>query len=99
VIEQGLKTAALMRGSDKSRGYRLEMICADFQAGRTCKRATLTLSAWQSIDSWGCFLPSREKKSSNRLRQYVELATAKTKPPTSPAGRLPRALEASSASR
>jgi hypothetical protein len=33
VIEQSLETAALMLGSDKSRGYCLEMICADFLAG------------------------------------------------------------------
>ena len=33
VIEQALETAARMLGSDKSRGYMLEMICADFLAG------------------------------------------------------------------
>jgi len=33
VIEQALETASLMLGSDKSRGYALEMICADFLAG------------------------------------------------------------------
>ena len=33
MIEQALETAALMLGSDKSRGYMLEMICADFLAG------------------------------------------------------------------
>ena len=33
VIEQALDTAGLMLGSDKSRGYCLEMICADFLAG------------------------------------------------------------------
>jgi len=33
VIEQALDTAALMLGSDRSRGYCLEMICADFLAG------------------------------------------------------------------
>ena len=33
VIEQALEAAALMLGSDKSRGYCLEMICADFLAG------------------------------------------------------------------
>jgi hypothetical protein len=33
VIEQAIQTAALMLGSDKSRGYCLEMICADFLAG------------------------------------------------------------------
>src|SRR5438045_5089301 len=33
VIEQAIETAALMLGSDKSRGYCLEMICAGFLAG------------------------------------------------------------------
>ena len=33
VIEQAIETAALMLGTDKSRGYCLEMICADFLAG------------------------------------------------------------------
>jgi hypothetical protein len=33
VIEQALEAAALMLGSDKSRGYCLEIICADFLAG------------------------------------------------------------------
>ena len=33
VIEQAIETAALMLGSDRSRGYCLEMICADFLAG------------------------------------------------------------------
>src|SRR2546429_3000540 len=32
VVEQALETAALMLGSDRSRGYCLEMICADFLA-------------------------------------------------------------------
>jgi hypothetical protein len=33
VVEQALETAALMLGTAKSRGYCLEMICADFLAG------------------------------------------------------------------
>jgi hypothetical protein len=33
VIEQALETAGLMLGTSKSRGYCLEMICADFLAG------------------------------------------------------------------
>ena len=33
VIDKALETAALMLGSDRSRGYCLEMICADFLAG------------------------------------------------------------------
>jgi hypothetical protein len=33
VVEQAIETAALMLGTDKSRGYCLEMICADFLVG------------------------------------------------------------------
>jgi hypothetical protein len=33
VVEKALETAALMFGTDKSRGYCLEMICADVLAG------------------------------------------------------------------
>jgi len=33
IIEQALEPAALALGSNKSRGYYLEMICADFLAG------------------------------------------------------------------
>lgn len=33
VVERALETTALMLGSEKSRGYCLEMICADFLAG------------------------------------------------------------------
>jgi len=33
VIEKAIETAGLMLGTDKSRGYCLEMICADFLAG------------------------------------------------------------------
>ena len=35
VVEKALETAGLMLGTDKSRGYCLEMICADFLAGAT----------------------------------------------------------------
>jgi hypothetical protein len=33
VVEKAIETAALMLGTDKSRGYCIEMICADFLAG------------------------------------------------------------------
>ena len=33
IVEQAIETAPLMLGSDRSRGYCLEMICADFLAG------------------------------------------------------------------
>jgi hypothetical protein len=44
VIVPTLETAALMLGSDKSRGYCFEMICADFLAGRTWTIETLDLA-------------------------------------------------------
>ncbi len=39
VFEQALETASLMLGGQKSRGYCLEMICADFLAGATLGEA------------------------------------------------------------
>jgi hypothetical protein len=39
IIEGALETAARMLGSDKSRGYCLEMICADFVAGANLDNA------------------------------------------------------------
>jgi len=47
VVEQALETAALMLGTDKSRGYCFEMICADFLAGSSLQEdepETLILS-------------------------------------------------------
>jgi len=38
VVEKALETAALMLGTDKSRGYCLEMICPDFLDGATLER-------------------------------------------------------------
>ena len=43
VIEQALEVAALMLGSDNSRGYTLEMICADFLAGASLEKRGPTL--------------------------------------------------------
>jgi hypothetical protein len=37
IVEKALETVALMLGSDKSRGYCLEMICADFLAGANAR--------------------------------------------------------------
>ena len=39
VVEKALETAGLMLGTDKSRGYCLEMICADFLAGASLGEA------------------------------------------------------------
>jgi hypothetical protein len=54
VIEQALETAALTLGSDKSRGYTLEMICADFLAGANLEKGNsdaLMMSLDRLLDS------------------------------------------------
>ena len=43
VIEQALEIAARMLGSDKSRGYLLEMIAADFLAGASANEPNFVL--------------------------------------------------------
>src|SRR5467141_3858223 len=46
VIEQAIETAALMLGSAKSRGYCLEMICADFLAGANLDSGNPDVLLW-----------------------------------------------------
>ena len=62
VIEQAIETAALMLGTDKSRGYCLEMICADFLAGANlgdgCPDVLL-----QSVSRMFKFLPGQQKQT------------------------------------
>ena len=60
VIEQALETAALMLGTDKSRGYCLEMICADFLAGANLDNGDPELLL-QSITRFFKFLPGEQK--------------------------------------
>ena len=57
VIEQAIETAALMLGTDKSRGYCLEMICADFLAGANLENEDPTLLL-QSMAWFFKFLPA-----------------------------------------
>jgi len=61
VVEQALETAALMLGSDRSRGYCLEMICADFVAGANLQEGSpdlLLSSLYRLLD----FLPPQHKQ-------------------------------------
>ena len=60
VIEQALETAALMRGTDKSRGYCLEMICADFLAGANLENGNPEILL-QSIVRFFAFLPDQDR--------------------------------------
>jgi hypothetical protein len=62
VIEQAIDTAALMLGSDKSRSYCLEMICADFLAGANLDNGDSELLL-QSISRFFKFLPGDQKQT------------------------------------
>jgi hypothetical protein len=62
VIEQALETAALMLGTDKSRGYCLEMICADFLAGAHIDGANPEILL-NCISRYYRFLPSPQRES------------------------------------
>jgi hypothetical protein len=61
VIEQALETAALMLGSDKSRGYCLEMICADFLAGAHAENGNPKVLLFSMLRLFR-FLPAAEKQ-------------------------------------
>jgi hypothetical protein len=60
VVEQALETAARMLGTDRSRGYCLEMICADFLAGANLQDATPEALLASVFRLYG-FLPGAEK--------------------------------------
>jgi hypothetical protein len=62
VIEQAIETAALMLGSDKSRGYCLEMICADFVAGASLEEANSEVLLKSAVRTFG-FLSEDGKRS------------------------------------
>ena len=62
VIEQAIEMAALMLGSDKSRGYCLEMICADFLAGAHMDGNDPEVLL-QSISRYYKFLPSAQREA------------------------------------
>ena len=62
VIEQALETAAFMLGSDKSRGYSLEMICADFLAGANLESGNPE-ALLQSVSRVFKFLPIPQRQA------------------------------------
>jgi hypothetical protein len=62
VVEQALETASVMLGSDKSRGYCLEMICADFLAGVEIENGTPD-SLLMSVIRLFQLLPSEQKQA------------------------------------
>ena len=72
VVEQAIETAALMLGTDKSRGYCLEMICADFLAGANLENENPEVLL-QSALRFFKFLPSEERQTF--LQQATEKAS------------------------
>jgi hypothetical protein len=68
VIDDAIETAALMLGSDKSRGYCLEMICADFLAGANLDTGDPEILL-RSIKNFFKFLPGEQRQ------KFLEEAT------------------------
>ncbi len=62
MIEQAIETAALMLGTDKSRGYCLEMICADFLAGAHLDNGNPEILL-NSISRYYKFLPGEQQQA------------------------------------
>ena len=62
VIERAIEAASLMLGSDKSRGYCLEMICADFLAGANLDGSNPDILL-QSISRYFRFLPTDQRET------------------------------------
>jgi hypothetical protein len=61
VIERAIETAALMLGSDRSRGYCLEMICADFLAGANLDNGDPEMLLF-SMTRFFKFLPGEQRQ-------------------------------------
>jgi hypothetical protein len=61
IVEQAIEAAALMLGTDKSRGYCLEMICADFLAGASLDHDDPNFLL-QSMSRLMKFLPCEQRR-------------------------------------
>jgi hypothetical protein len=70
VIEQAIETAALMLGTDKSRGYCLEMICPDFFAGAHIDNGNPEILL-NSISRYFKFLSAKQQAFLEGLREHV----------------------------
>ena len=66
IIDQAIETAAMMLGSDKSRGYCLEMICADFLAGANLDNGQPDMLL-HSLSHYYRFLPVEQKQAFMQL--------------------------------
>ena len=62
VIEQALETASLMLGGQKTRGYCLEMICADFLAGASLQDSGNAESLLLALSRTYQLLPTSQRQ-------------------------------------
>jgi hypothetical protein len=62
VVDRAIETATVMLGSDKSRGYCLEMICADFLAGANLEDENSEVQLQSALGSFK-FLPGEERRT------------------------------------
>jgi hypothetical protein len=75
VIERAIEAAALMLGTHRSRGYGLEMICADFLAGASIDGGNPEILL-QSIFRYYQFLPGPQQEAflsegGGRMKRHV----------------------------
>ena len=64
VVEKALETARLMLGTDKSQGYCLEMICADFLVGAILEKGASQFPSVATIDG--------TSEAESQLRRPIE---------------------------
>jgi hypothetical protein len=69
VIEQALEIAARMLGSDRSRGYCLEMICADFLAGANLENGSSDALLTSVQRLFGFLTVSQQQQFLNQIRR------------------------------
>ena len=80
VIEKAIETAALMLGSDRSRGYCLEMICADFLAGANLDNGDPETLLF-SMTRFFRFLPQQQQQAFlQQIRRHEPDSTKTTTP-------------------
>ena len=72
VIERAIETACLMLGSDRSRGYCLEMICADFLAGANLDHGDPEILLF-SMTRFFKFLPEEQRQ---KFLSYLDQKTS-----------------------
>jgi hypothetical protein len=69
VVEQALEIAARMLGSDRSRGYCLEMICADFLAGANLENGDPQLLLTSLCRLFGFLAPEQRMLFARQIRK------------------------------